>query len=149
MAATRATLQVRVAALAAAIAHVLGWVLPVVNDYRGWQAFRVAFSPVWPFENFDIQPGLILVLSVLSALTNVLFVVVAVVLLLGPARTLQRARAVLWTVAAAALLDLHWPISMGDMGAELENGYFIWVGSFALLTLAALFRVIEVRQRPR
>jgi hypothetical protein len=38
---------------------------------------------------------------------------------------------------------------MGDMGAELENGYFIWVGSFALLTLAALFRVIEVRQAAR
>jgi hypothetical protein len=149
MATTRATLQVRIAVLAAAIAHVLGWVLPVVDDYRGWQAFRVAFSPVWPFENFEIQPGLILVLSVLSALTNLLFVGVAIVLLRGPASTLQRARAALWVVAAAALLDLHWPISMGDMGAELENGYFIWVGSFALLTLAALFRVIEVRQRPR
>lgn len=145
----RETLQVRITVLAAAIAHVLGWVLPVVDDYRGWQAFRVAFSPVWPFENFEIQPGAILVLSVLSSLTNVLFIGVAVVLLRGPASSLMRARAVLWTVAGAALLDLHWPISMGDMGAELENGYFIWVGSFALLTLAALFRVIEVRQASR
>ena len=122
MATSRATLQVRFAVFAAAVAHVLGWALPVVDDYRGWQAFRVAFSPVWPFENFEIQPGLILVLSVLSALTNVLFVAVAVVLLRGPASTLQRARAVLWIVAAAALIDLHWPISMGDRGAELENG---------------------------
>ena len=34
-----------------------GWVLPVVDDYRGWQAFRVALSPLWPFEQFRIEPG--------------------------------------------------------------------------------------------
>lgn len=144
-----AATRVRIAVLVAAIAHVFGWVMPVIDKYAGWQAFRVAFSPVLPYENFKIQPGLILVLSVSSALTNVLFVVVAGILLGGPASTLLRARAILWVVAAAALLNLHWPISMGENGADLENGYFVWVSSFALLTLAALFRVIDVRDRLR
>jgi hypothetical protein len=30
---------------------------------------------------------------------------------------------------------------MGEMRVELEAGYFIWVGSFALLALAAFFEV--------
>jgi hypothetical protein len=121
-----------VALLAAVVANVLGWLLPVVDDYRGWQAFRVAFSPIWPFEQFRIEPGVLWVLSVASALTNVLFVVLVVILARG-----VRARLVLWLAAGATLLDLHWPISMGEQRAELELGYFIWVCSFALLALAA------------
>jgi hypothetical protein len=107
--------------------------LPVINDNRGWQAFRVALSPLWPYEGFRIEPGLLLVLSVASALTNVLFVVLVAALILrrGPAK------AVLWAAAGATLLNLHWPISMGEERALLESGYFIWVSSFALLTLAA------------
>jgi hypothetical protein len=122
----------RVILIAAIVANVLGWVLPVVDDYRGWQAFRVAFSPIWPFENFHIEPGVLLVLSVASALTNVLFAALAVMLLRG-----GNAKLVLWAAAAATLLDLHWPISMGAQRAELEPGYFVWVCSFALLALAA------------
>jgi hypothetical protein len=75
------------------------------------------------------------VLSVTSALTNVLFVTLAAALVLG-----SRARLVLYLAAGATLLDLHWPISMGAQRADLESGYFIWVCSFALLALAALFR---------
>ena len=39
----------------AALAFVGGWVLPVIDDHRGWQAFRVALSPVWPYENFGFE----------------------------------------------------------------------------------------------
>lgn len=125
---------VRAALLAAIVANVLGWLLPVVDDYRGWQAFRVALSPLWPFEQFRIQPGWLLVLSVASALTNLLFVALAGTLAFGG---VQRARLVLYGAAAAALLNLHWPISMGAERDELASGYFVWVASFALLTLAA------------
>ena len=76
----------RAALLAAIVANVLGWVLPVVYDDRGWKAFRVALSPLWPYEDFRIEPGLLLVLSVASALTNVLFVVLALVLVLREGR---------------------------------------------------------------
>ena len=123
----------RVALLAAIVANVLGWILPVVYDDRGWQAFRVALSPLWPYEDFRIAPGLLLVLSVASALTNVLFVVLATLLVRGEGR----AKAVLWAAAGATLLNLHWPISMGDERRLLDSGYFVWVCSFALLAFAA------------
>jgi hypothetical protein len=129
--------------LAAIVAHIAGWLTPVVRDYVGWQAFRVALSPLWPFEGFRIQPGPLLWLSVASALTNVVFVVVAVVLVTQPAR---RAKVALWAAAAATLLNLHWPISMGAERDELRAGYFVWIGSFALLTLAAFFVVVRRRR---
>ena len=132
----------RVALLAAIVANVLGWVLPVIYDDRGWRAFRVALSPLWPYENFEIEPDFLLVLSVASALTNVLFVVLAAVLVLRE----SRARAVLWAAAGATLLNLHWPISMGEERRLLEGGYFIWVASFALLALSAFF---ALRRAPR
>ena len=132
----------RVALLAAIIANVLGWLLPVVYDDRGWKAFRVALSPLWPYENFEIEPGLLLVLSVASALTNVLFVVLAVALVFRE----ERAKAVLWAAAGATLLNLHWPISMGEERRLLESGYFIWVSSFALLALAAFLALRPARR---
>jgi hypothetical protein len=124
----------RVVLLAAVVANVAGWLMPVVDDYLGWQAFRVALSPLWPFEQFRIEPGLLLVLSVASASTNLLFVVLGALLVLDPER---RAKAVLWAATGATLLNLHWPISMGAQRAELELGYFVWVCSFALVALAA------------
>ena len=132
----------RAALLGAIVANVLGWVLPVVYDDRGWKAFRVALSPLWPYESFEIEPGLLLVLSVASALTNVLFVALAAVLVLRP----DRAKAVLWAAAAATLLNLHWPISMGEQRRLLENGFFVWVCSFALLALSAF---LVLRPTPR
>jgi hypothetical protein len=149
MTAVRLTGAALASLAAASVANVLGWVLPVVDDYRGWQAFRVAFSPVWPFEQFKLNPGWLMVLSVASALTNVMFIVLAAVLAAGIVRTVARARAVLWAAAGAALLDLHWPISMGENRVELEPGYFIWVGSFALLALAAFFVVASAAGRRR
>jgi hypothetical protein len=139
--------RVGAALLAATVANVLGWILPVVDDYRGWQAFRVAFSPVWPFEQFRIDPGPLMALSVASALTNVLFVVLAALLALGRVRSRARARTVLWVAAGATLLDLHWPISMAETRVELENGYFIWVASFALLALAAYLEFLAAADR--
>lgn len=128
----------RVTLLAAVVANLLGWASPVVDDYRGWRAFRVALSPLWPFEQFRIEPGLLLVLSVASGLTNLLFVVLVALLVLDAER---RAKAVLWAAAGATLLNLHWPISMGAERAELELGYFVWVSSFTLLALASFLAV--------
>ena len=103
-------------------------------DDRGWQAFRVALSPLWPYQDFRIEPGLLLVLSVASALTNVLFVALAAVLVVAGRIGRPCSRG----AAAATLLNLHWPISMGDESRRLESGYFVWVCSFALLAFASL-----------
>lgn len=132
----------RAALAAAVVAHVLGWLLPAVYNESGWKAFALALSPVWDYESFRDQPLSLLALIVASALTNVLFAALAVALVLRPAR----AKAVLWAAAAATLLNLHWPFSMGEQRRLLESGYFVWVTSFALLALAAFFAVRPARR---
>jgi hypothetical protein len=134
--------RTRVILLIAAVANVLGWVLPVIEEFRGFDAFRVALSPLWPYEQFRIEAWWLIILCVSSALTNVVFVVVAVLLLAGKAS----ARVLLWVAAAATLLNLHWVITMESDRNDLEIGYFIWVVSFLLLALAAYF---QVAVRPR
>jgi hypothetical protein len=136
-------IESRIALLAAVVANVAGWLMPVVDDYLGWQAFRVALSPLWPFEQFRIEPGPLLVLSVASGLTNLLFVVLGATLAARPQRY---GKVVLWAAAAATLLNLHWPISMGAERDELELGYFVWVCSFAVLALAAFLAVARTRR---
>ena len=133
----------RIALLVAVVANVAGWLMHVVDDYLGWQAFRVALSPLWPFEEFRIEPGPLLVVSVASALTNPLFVVLGALLAARPQRY---AKAVLWVATGATLLNLHWPISMGAQRSELEIGYFVWVCSFALLALAAFLAMARARR---
>jgi hypothetical protein len=135
--ASRATL------LAALVANVLGWVLPAYYEERGWQAFFFALSPLWDYSSFHGQSVPLLVFIVASALTNVLFVVLAAVLALRGAR---HARPSLWLAAGATLLNLYWPILLQADRARLESGYFVWVVSFALLALSA-FLVLRPARR--
>jgi hypothetical protein len=115
-------------------------VLPVIDDYRGFHAFRVALSPLWPYERagtqFHIPAGRLVYLSVASGLTNVVFAVVAIAALVGAVQTRSRQLAAVWVVGAATLLNLHWPISMGDSAGSLRAGYYVWISSFLLLLLA-------------
>lgn len=125
----------RIVLLAAVVANMLGWVLPAIEspvDERGWSAFIVALSPLWNFEDFRDVPVWLLILMVGSALTNFLFVGLSALLLRG-----GHPKLVLFTAAAATLLDLHWVITLESYRGALEAGYFIWVCSFALLAFAA------------
>ena len=124
--------------VAAVVANALGWLLPVMDKYRGWQAFRVGLSPLWPYEKFDIH-GFLILLSVGSALTNVVFVIAALALVL-PDLPNTRLRSAFWVVLAAAALNLHWPISMGDNRGDLLIGYYVWLLSFPLLAIALKWR---------
>jgi hypothetical protein len=135
--------RTRVILLLAAVANALGWALPVIEDFRGFHAFRVALSPLWPYEDFRIDGVWLILLSVSSALTNALFVVAALLLLAGRAS----ARVLLWVAAAATLLNLHWVITMENDRDDLEIGYFIWIVSFALLALAAYLEVAAKQTR--
>lgn len=128
--------RARVLLIAAFVANVLGWVLPVIDDYRGVHAFRVALSPVWPYEQFHIPAGRLVYLSVASAATNVVFAVVALAAAAGALSSRSRERLAVWIVGAATLLNLHWPLSMGDSGSDLRAGYYVWIASFVLLLLA-------------
>jgi hypothetical protein len=128
--------RARVLLVGAIVAHALGWLLPVMDDYRGLHAFRVALSPLWPYEPFHIPSGRLVYLSVASAATNLVFAVVAIGALAGLVQARSRQRIAVWSVGAATLLNLHWPISMGDSAADLRAGYYIWIASFVLLLLA-------------
>lgn len=123
--------------LGALITHAFGWLAPVVNDYVGWQAFRVAFSPVWPFEHFAVPTWRLVVLAVASATTNLLFVLAAVALAVGVADRWLPRRALTVALLVATLVNLHWPVSMGEHRADLEIGYYVWLVSFPLLALCA------------
>lgn len=126
----------RVALLVSIVAHALGWALPVMDDYRGVHAFRIALSPVWPYEQFHIPSGRLVYLSVGSALTNLVFAAVAIAALARSVQTHSRQLVAVWALGAATLLNLHWPISMGDSASGLRVGYYAWVASFVLLLLA-------------
>ena len=128
----------RATILAAVVANVLGWVLPAAMDVRGWEAFTLALSPLWSFDDFADDPVWFLILIVASALTNVLFIALAGLLLRG-----RKAKAVLWGAAAATVLNLHWVITLEADRRYLASGYFIWVCSFALLAFSAF-----LAQRP-
>ena len=134
MDASRATL------LAAIVANVLGWVLAAAMDVSGWKAFVMALSPLWSFDDFANEPVWFLILVVGSALTNVLFIALAGLLLRG-----RTPKAVLWTAAAATLLNLHWVVTLGSDRRYLAGGYFIWVCSFALLALSAFLVLRQAR----
>ena len=128
--------RARVLLIAAIVAHALGWILPVIDDYRGVHAFRVALSPIWPYERFHIPAGRLVYLSVASAATNLVFAVVAFAELAGAVQTRSRQRLAVWIVGACALLNLHWPLTMGDSASGLRAGYFVWIASFVFLLLA-------------
>jgi hypothetical protein len=133
----------RVTLIAAVIANVLGWLLPAFSDERGWAAFVFALSPLWDYRHFQSEGLGLVAFIVASALTNVLFVVLAAALALGASR---RAKPVLWAAAAATLLNLYWQILLEDDRGRLQSGYFVWVVSFALLAFAAF---LELRSQPR
>ena len=118
---------------AAIIAFVGGWVMPVVGDYRGWQAFRVALSPAWPYENFRFDAWYDAALTVASALTNAVFVLALATVVLR----LNATRGLGWILLGALVLDLHWLVRAGSQFTEIGAGYYIWLASFALLALAA------------
>jgi hypothetical protein len=133
----------------ALVANALGWALPVIEDeprvYRGVHAFRVALSPLWPYEDFHIPAGRLVWLSVASALTNVLFVVFAAYLWRWVARA-EGHRLGVFALGAAALLNLHWTITLRGSPLELGAGYYVWVVSFVLL-LVSVHPALAARSR--
>jgi hypothetical protein len=133
----------------ALVANLLGWVLPVIDDeprvYRGVHAFRVALSPLWPYEDFHLPAGRLTWLSVASALTNVLFVGLAVYLWKWVARS-EGHRLGVFALGAAALLNLHWTFTLRGSPLSLGVGYYVWVMSFVLLLLA-VHPAFAVRKR--
>jgi hypothetical protein len=116
------------------------WFLPVVQEgitlpqgLPGWQAFRVAACAVWPYGDFHTDGWLNAVLSTVSALTTLLFVLGSAWVVVGGSRTLHRVSA--WIAASAFIVNAHWFVSFGSDRMDLRVGYFLWWSSFVLLAL--------------
>src|ERR1700722_10105482 len=98
--------------LAAWLIHAAAWFLPVIDDgvrfpsgLPGWQAFRTAFSPVWPYADTHYS-GIAAVAAALSAVTTIFFVLVSPWVLLRGSHSARRVSA--WIAAASFVLDGHW-----------------------------------------
>ena len=131
--------------LIAVLAYLLAWPLPsllvtftalggpTTEVIRGWEATRWALSPVWPGGRHFGAGWLHTLLILASGLSNLVFVLAA---WLAWRRPLQVPRNLAWAVWGAAVVDLHWLVFAGAGASNLRIGYYLWVGSFALLALA-------------
>ena len=133
-----------VLAWTAAAAFAASWFLPVLEDVPGWMAFRYALAPLVPFRDAgdiawdDSAP------QVMSALTNVVFVILFALWQLK--QTVRPGLFVRITIACF-LLNLYWFVKAWrehDLN-DLLIGYYVWLVSFALLFGVAV--VIAVASR--
>jgi hypothetical protein len=119
------------------------WLLPVVSDggtfpstLPGWQAFRTALSPVWPYEGAQFT-GIGAVAAVLSAVTTILFIVVFMAgsrwIVWRGSRSVRRVSA--WVAVGAFALDAHWYFFYGMNQSGLMVGYFLWWFSFLVMAM--------------
>jgi hypothetical protein len=115
----------------------LAWFLPVIEDGKtlsegvlpGWEAFTAALDIHGDLHGDDW--GLVsATMSRLTALTNFLMFGSMVLLI---RRRGQAPMWLAWSFAAAALIDLWW--TRGGVSTLLW-GYWLWMGSFALMAIA-------------
>ena len=118
------------------------WFLPVVTGVGGGKigppitgvgAFLMAASAVWPSQ--FLGTGYEAVLSTLSVLTTLFFLVGSPWAVLRGTRSLRRVSA--RVAAAAFVFNAHWYIRLRSDGwiSNLGVGYFLWWLSFAVLAL--------------
>lgn len=119
----------------AAVCFAAGWFLPAASEMPGWMAFRYAFAPVWPYDGSRMDGGVEdAVPQVLSALTNVVFIVMLAQLMLG---RVKRPGLYFRVAIACFVLNLYWFVQMLRDGSahELWIGYYVWMVAFALQVL--------------
>lgn len=122
---------------AAALLWLASWLLPVVDDVNGWQAFRYALSTLWPYRGHESSELDDAVPHVLSASTNVVFIILAAHVELG---RVTRPGTFLRVAVACLILNLYWLVQLvRDGSAEaLHAGYYAWLAAFALLVVSGV-----------
>jgi hypothetical protein len=115
----------------------LAWVIPVHKDgvrlpegVPGWQAFRVAAAPVWPYEGVEHKTWWGATLSSLSAATNLAMLASLVV-------RKRRTRLTGIAAIAAFVVNAQW-LFMNTEWADLRPGYYFWWLSFLGVGLVSL-----------
>jgi hypothetical protein len=129
-----------------ALAYVCAWLLPVhkygtslsSGGVPGWEALRVALSPIWPFGDFQAESAFGSAISTLSGLTNLL-VPISIVAIARRSTGSLTLRLIGWLLLGAGAINSTW-FALGADRAELRIGYYLWVASFLMLSVAALRR---------
>lgn len=119
-------------------AFAVAWFLPVVegsttlpDGLPGWEAFRVAAAPVWPYKDFAYDKWYYAAMAVAGAASNIFFLLCSPWNLARAPRTVLRVAA--WIGVAAFVNNAHWYILFGKDRSDLKIGYFLWWFSFAVL----------------
>lgn len=118
--------------------HTVSWFLPVINPelygpIRGWFAFRSAFSAVWPYQDMHFDTWYGAVLSTLSAVTTLLFILISPWMVWRGSRSALKASA--WVAAVSFVINSHWYVLFASDRKSLAIGYFLWWLSFGLLAI--------------
>ncbi len=132
----------------AALAFVASWFLPVLPQVPGWMAFRYALAPLVPYRDAGQLAWDDNVPQVLSALTNVAFIILFALWL---ARQMFRPGLFVRLTLACVLLNLYWFVrAWRENGLQdLLFGYYVWLAAFALLLAAAVVTAFEARRTSR
>ena len=124
---------------AAWLFQLVAWFLPVIKpgEFRpaipGWQAFRYAACGVWHCKGVQFDAWYYAVLSTVSMITTLVFVLGSPWVVSRGTRPVRRAFA--WAAAAAFIFNSHWIVIFGSERSELTIGYFLWWSSFLLLAI--------------
>ncbi len=124
---------------AAWVFQLVAWFLPVIKpgEFRpaipGWQAFRYAACGVWQCKGIHFDAWYYAVLSTVSMITTLFFVLGSPWVVLRGTQPVRRGFA--WAAAAAFIFNSHWIVIFGSERSELTIGYFLWWSSFLLLAI--------------
>ena len=126
----------------ACVAWIASWFSPVMPGVPGWAAFRYALAPLVPFKDASTMPFEESVPQVLSALTNVVFAILAA---LWIAKRLPRAGLLVRIALACFLVNLYWFVkAWHEHGlSNLRFGYYLWIGAFVLLLAVGIYESLS------
>ena len=141
-------------ALFALLMFVIAWFLPVEADAArisdgilpGYQALLVALGPVTlhEFKELDLITVREL-LTAMSALSNLLMIYAAAVVLGWPRVQFPTPRRLSTVLLVAFIMNVQWIWPRGGEFLDLRIGYWAWCASFGLMAIAV--RWLERRKR--
>jgi hypothetical protein len=123
--------------------YFIAWFVPVhqygvvrfPGGLPGWEAFRMAFNPIWPYGRGWANHWFGAVLTSSSALTNLIILASIPVVLRSSGRMRTR---LAWVALGAGVINAQWWI-LNQGRADLRIGYYLWWASFIVLA-AGIFR---------
>jgi hypothetical protein len=129
----------------ATAAFAASWFLPVLPDVPGWMAFRYAFAPLVPYAAAGELALDDSVPHVLSALTNVVFVILVA---LWVSRQRLRPGTFVRISLACVLLNLYWFVKAvrEDGLRDLLIGYYVWEAAFVVILGVAITVAVAGRR---